>query len=166
MVICNHSVDEYCRNSATSHWMLQKSCNRSVTRCRRKFCDYSVTCGNNSTITQFHVVAEILQSLSHWMSPRLGDHGISEKFCDHSVTSCRWNSATTKSLVIAEIAYSPSHSMSQKLWKHSSSSEYSNLEILLKPVNNKFHNIWSVILNHYMTYNNVGKVSNGTKPQN
>ena len=42
--------------------------------------------------------------------------------------------------------------------------EYSNLAILLKPVDNKFHNIWSVILNHSIIYNNMVKLSIGTKP--
>ena len=106
VVICNHSVDEYCRNSATSHWMLQKSCNRSVTRCRRKFCDYSVTCGNNSTITQFHVVAEILQSLM------IGCRR------DWVITEFLRNSAITQSQVVAEILRPLSHWLSLKLRIH------------------------------------------------
>ena len=73
---------------------------------------------------------------------------------DHLSTGCR------------KILRSLSHWMSQKFYKHSSSDEYSNLAILLKPVNDKFHNIWSVILNHSMIYNDTVKLSNGTEQHN
>ena len=33
-------------------------------------------------------------------------------------------------------------------------------------MNDKFHNIWSVILNHSMIYNDTVKLSNGTEQHN
>ena len=60
-----------------------------------------------------------------------------------------------------------SQKLLQKFYDHSSTgcSRKSAITQSLKPINDKFHNIWSVILNHSMIYNNIVKLSNGTKPQ-
>ena len=60
-VICNHSVNGYYRNSATSHWMSQ---NFAATQ--------SLDVAKNSATTQ-SLVARILRSLRTMLS---------QKFCD------------------------------------------------------------------------------------
>ena len=90
-VICNHSVNGYYRNSATSHWMSQ---NFAATQ--------SLDVAKNSATTQ-SLVARILRSLRTMLS---------QKFCDRWVIGCRrdWviaeflgNSAIIQPQVVAEI---------------------------------------------------------------
>ena len=57
-------------------------------------CDSYTRCCRNFATTHTVGVAEILQSLIHWMY---------QKFCGHLYTGCRRNSVSTLTLDIAEI---------------------------------------------------------------
>ena len=70
---------------------------------------------------------------------------MSQKFCHHSVTSCRRNSAATQALILAEILWSHSHKLSHKFCDHSTTGCWKNSAVtqsqvvteILRPLGHK-----------------------------
>ena len=88
-------------------------------------CDSYTRCRRNFATTHTVGVAEILQSLIHWMYQKFCRNSVSTltldiaEICDHSYTGCGRNSATFYTMDVAEILQRFIHWVLQKFCDHS-----------------------------------------------